>query len=38
MSLIKNISTVIILLMIIVTVPYLIYEWHSHENIGSRHL
>ena len=35
MSLIKNISTVIILLMIIVTVPYLIYEWHSHENIGS---
>ena len=38
MSLIKNISTVIILLMIIVTVPYLIYEWHSHENIGSNEM
>ena len=38
MSLIKNISTVIILLMIMVTVPYLIYEWHSHENIGSNEM
>ena len=38
MSLIKNISTVIILLMILVTVPYLIYEWHSHENIGSNEM
>ena len=38
MSLLKNISTVIILLMILVTIPYLIYEWHSHENIGSNEL
>lgn len=35
MSLIKNISTVILIILIIITVPYLIYEWHSHETIGS---
>jgi len=36
MSLIKNIITVIIIILIFCTVPYLIYEWHSHETIGSR--
>lgn len=35
MSLLKKIVTIIMFLMIIVTVPYLIYEWHSHEELGS---
>ena len=38
MGLVKKIITVIILLIIIVTVPYLIYEWHSHETIGSNEM
>lgn len=35
MSLAKKIVTIILFLLIICTVPYLIYEWHSHEEIGS---
>ncbi len=35
MSLPKILVTIIILLLIVITVPYLIYEWHSHETIGS---
>lgn len=38
MSLLKNIATVIILILILVTIPYLVYEWHSHETIGSNEL
>ena len=38
MSLLKKIITVIFLLLIIVTVPYLIYEWHSHSTIGSNEM
>ena len=35
MSLLKNIITIIMFILIIITVPYLIYEWHSHETIGA---
>ncbi len=35
MSLAKKIVTIIMFLLIVFTVPYLIYEWHSHEEIGS---
>ena len=38
MSLLKNIITIIMILLIIFTVPYLIYEWHSHETISSNEL
>lgn len=31
----KNVITVVILILIIITVPYLIYEWSSYEEIGS---
>ena len=35
LSVIKKIITAIFLILIIVTVPYLIYEWHSHTTLGS---
>lgn len=38
MSLLKNIITIIMIVLIIITVPYLIYEWHSHETIGSNEM
>ncbi|MBE6485638.1 MAG: hypothetical protein E7Z85_02195 [Methanosphaera stadtmanae] len=38
MSLIKNIITVVFLLLIVITVPYLIYEWSEHENLGSNEM
>ena len=38
MRLIKKIVTVIFIILILITVPYLIYEWSEHENIGSNEM
>lgn len=38
MGLLKNIITIIVFILIIVTIPYLVYEWHSHETLGSNEM